>query len=107
MIAQNLRRVLKKEPFETVRLCMSDGRAVVIHHPDQVVVSERHVYVGLATLESSTRLARPRDGHTIGKDWLWASILHVAAVEPVSDRRGNGKRGWRARGQGEDEEPER
>jgi len=84
MIAGDLRKVLKKEPFEPVRLCMSDGRAVVIRHSDQVVVSDRHVYVGLATLESSARLATPKDGDAIGKDWLWISILHVASVEPVN-----------------------
>ncbi len=93
MIAHDLRKVLKKEPFEPVRLCLSDGRAVVIRHPDQVVVSDRHVYVGLATLESSSRLSTPKDGNTIGKDWLWISIIHVAAVEPVNGHTGRTKRG--------------
>lgn len=92
MIAQDLRKVLKKEPFKPVRLCLSDERAVVIRHPDQVVVSDRHVYVGLATLESSSRLSTPKDGETIGKDWLWISIFHVAAVEPVNGYSGHSKR---------------
>ncbi|MBI4716269.1 MAG: hypothetical protein HY763_00530 [Planctomycetes bacterium] len=95
MIAQDLRKLLKKEPFEPMRLCLSDGRAVVIRHPDQVVVSDRHVYVGLATLESSRRLATPTGGDTVGKDWLWISILHVAAVEPVNGQ--SARRGRRSR----------
>ena len=98
MIARDLRKLFKKTPFEPVRMCTSDGRAVLIRHPEQVVVSDRHVYVGLATLESSRRLATPKDSDSIGKDWLWISILHVSAVEPAKGRPGNEKsRGRRNR----------
>ncbi|MEW6251209.1 MAG: hypothetical protein AB1716_11220 [Planctomycetota bacterium] len=83
MIAADLRKILKAEPFEPVRLGLSDGRSVLIRHPDQVVVSERHVYVGLAQVERSRPLTTPRKADAIPKDWLWLSILHVVSVEPV------------------------
>jgi len=92
MIARDLRKLLKAETFEPVRLGLSDGRSVLIRHPDQVVVSDRHVYVGLARLERSAPLATPRRGDSLPKDWLWLSILHVVSVEPANGRAGAGKR---------------
>jgi len=82
MIAQDLRKLLKAEPFEPMRLALSDGRSVLIRHPDQVVVSERQVYVGLAQLERSAPAATPDRADVLPKDWLWINILHVASVEP-------------------------
>ncbi len=96
MVARDLRKLLKAEPFEPVRLGLSDGRSVLIRHPDQVVVSDRHVYVGLAQLERSAPLATPRRADSLPRDWLWISILHVATVEPanghVTRRRRRGSR---------------
>ena len=86
MVGRDLRKLLKAQPFEPVRLGISDGRSVLIRHPDQVVVSERHVYVGLAQLERSAPPATPRTADAIPKDWLWINILHVASVEPANGR---------------------
>lgn len=91
MIARDLRKLLKAEPFQAVRLGLSDGRSVLIRHPDQVVVSDRYVYVGLARLERSAPLATPRRPDALPKDWLWINILHVTMVEPA-DERSNGRK---------------
>ena len=79
MVAQDLRKLLKAEPFEPVRLGLSAGRSVLIRHPDQVVVSDRHVYVGLAQLERSAPLATPRRcvAQRLGVD----QHPHVVSVE--------------------------
>jgi len=74
--------VLKAEPFRPVRLGLSDGRSVLIRHPDQVVVSERYLFVGLAKLERSRPLATPSTGEAIAKDGLFVNLLHVATIEP-------------------------
>ena len=91
MVAHDLRKLLKAQPFTPIRLGLSDGRSVLIHHPDQVVVSDRHVYVGLAQLERSAPLATPRRPDALPRDWLWISILHIATVES-QERARHGRR---------------
>jgi hypothetical protein len=83
MRAADLKKLLKTEPFEPLRLALTDGRSVLIRHPDQVVVSERHVYVGLARMERSGPPATPRSSETVALDWILVNILHIAAVEPA------------------------
>jgi len=92
MIARDLRKLLKAETLEPVRLGLGDGRSVLVRHSDQVVVSDRHVYVGLAQLERSAPLATPRRGDSLPKDWLWLSTLRIVSVEPTNGRSGPNKR---------------
>ena len=92
MVARDLRKLLKAEPFVPVRMGLSDGRPVLILHPDQVVVSDRHVYVGLAQLERSAPLATPGRADALPKDWLWISILHVVSAEPANGRSSSRRR---------------
>jgi hypothetical protein len=92
MNARDLRKLLRAEPFEPVRLGLSDGRSVLIRHSHQVVVSDRHVYVGLAKLKRSAPLATPRRADAPPKDWLWINILHVVSVEPANGRGNAGRR---------------
>ncbi len=87
--ASDIKRFLKAEPFEPISLALSDGRSVLIRHPDQVVVSERYIYVGLARLERSKPLATPKSSDTIAPDFLWLNLLHITTVEPAD--RGNPK----------------
>ena len=83
MRANDVKKMLKAEPFQPVRLGLSDGRSVVIRHPDQVVVAERHVLIGLARLEISPPLATPESGDTIARDWLVVNLFHISTIEPA------------------------
>ncbi len=85
MRATDLKNLLKTEPFAPIRLGLSDGRSVLVRHPDQVVLAERHVLIGLATLERSRPLATPRSGEAIARDWIIISLLHISSVEPADD----------------------
>jgi hypothetical protein len=90
----DFRKLFKQRPFEPVRIGLSDGRSVLVRHPDQVVVAERHLLVGLAKLERSLPLATPQTADAIAKDWLIINLLHVAFGEPVNGvtrRRGTRK----------------
>ena len=78
----DIRKLVKSEPFEPIWLGLSDGRSVLIRHPDQVVVAERHVLIGLARLERSPPLRTPSSGDAIARDWLIVNLLHIATVEP-------------------------
>ena len=89
MHATDIRKLLKTEPFEPIRLGLSDGRAVLIRHPDQVVVSQRHLYVGLARVQRSKPMATPRSGDTFAPDWLLVNLVHITSIEPADGNRAN------------------
>ena len=95
MRPSDIRGLLKKEPFEPIRLALSDGRSVLIHHPDQAVVSERHLYVGLARIQRSKPLATPRSGDVFAPDWLLVNLVQITSIEPAN---GNGRKPARKRG---------
>ena len=82
--------MLKKQPFEPILLALTDGRSVLIRHPDQATVSERVMFVGLAKIRRTGPLATPRSGEEIAKDWLLIDLLHIATIEPANGA-GNGR----------------
>ena len=81
MRPEEFRKLLRARPVEPLRIGLSDGRSVVVRHPDQVVVAERHLLVGLAKLERSKPLATPPNGDSIAKDWLIINLLQITAIE--------------------------
>ncbi len=85
MRADELRAILKAKPFEPVLIGLSDGRSVLVRHPDLVVVSERKVYIGLAKLKRTAPLATPDNDETLTRDFIWVSLLHVVSAEPAED----------------------
>ena len=91
------RKLLRTEPFEPLSIGLSDGRCVVVRHPDQVVVADRHLLVGLAKLERSKPLATPRSPDAIAKDWLIINLLQITSVEPADEANGRSKAARRRR----------
>ncbi len=91
MIADDVHKRLGREPFEPIRVGLSDGRSVLILHPDQAVVSRRHLYVGFARVERSKHASTPRSGETLTHDWMPIDLVHIAAVEPANGA-GRGRR---------------
>lgn len=75
---------MKRRPFTPIQIGLTDGRSVLVRHPDQAVVTHRSLFVGLAGLSRSKPLATPGDADTIARDWLLVDLLHVASVEPVN-----------------------
>lgn len=95
MRPNDLKKLLKAEPFQPISLALSDGRSVTIRHPDQAVVAERRVLVGLATIERSGPLRTPGTGKAIARDWMIVNLLHIASIEPASS---NGRKPRRTSG---------
>lgn len=89
MRAWGITKLLRRQPFEPLRIGLSDGRCVLVRHPDQVVVAERHLLVGLARIESSHPMATPRSADAIARDWMIINLLHISMIEPQN---GNGRR---------------
>jgi len=86
MRAVDLKKLLNVRPFEPLLVALSDGRSVLIRHPDQVVVAERHLLVGLASLQRSLPLATPGTGAAVARDWLVVNLLHIAAGMPANGK---------------------
>ncbi len=95
MRGSRIRKLLHSEPFEPLRISLSDGRCLLVRHPDQVVVTERHLLVGLARIESSKPMATPRSADAVARDWMIINLLHISTIEPQT---GNGHRASAARG---------
>lgn len=85
MRREEIQKLLRQRPFEPIELSLSDGRSVVIRHPDQAVATPRHLYVGLAQIKRGRkRLYSPRDGDAFGKDWILLDVVHIVNAEPTN-----------------------
>jgi hypothetical protein len=76
-------RLLKQQPFQGVRLCISDGREYEVRHPDMVLVTTRLIHIALPPIQHGVP-----SGETV-----YVDPLHITRVEPLTVRRrvGNGK----------------
>lgn len=83
----DIRNLLRHRPFEPIEIGLSDGRSVLVRHPYQVVVAERHLIVGLAEVKRSRPLATPKSGDAIARDWLLVNFLHIVSAEPANGHR--------------------
>lgn len=92
MRPEEFRKLFRAQPFEALHIGLSDGRCVVVRHPDQVVVAERHLLVGLARQERSKPLATPKSRDAIAKDWLIINLLQIATVAPADEKNGRARR---------------
>ncbi len=92
MQAEELRTLLKSQPFEPIALSLSDGRMITIRHPDQAAVSMRKLFVGLAKIKRPRRLATPSDGESVAKDWILVDLTHIVSAEPENGHHGKKRR---------------
>ena len=86
MQASTLKKMIKTQPFEPLLIGLSDGRLVRINHPDQAVIAERHLLLGLATVERGKSLDTPKSD-SVAKDFMLIDLLHIVSVEPVNGQR--------------------
>jgi hypothetical protein len=73
MAPEELREVLRRQPFEPFRIVLTDGTGYDIRHPDLLWVGQRSAHVGLTGDPSQTLYER-----TVRVD-----LLHVIRVEPL------------------------
>lgn len=89
MRPEEIRKLLRLEEFVPLRIGLADGRSVLVRHPDQVFVAERHLLIGLATLERSQPvLMTPRVADRVVKDWMIVNMVQITGIEPDSKRNG-------------------
>lgn len=91
-----LKELLAKQPFEPIALGLSDGRDVLVRHPDQIILTGRHAILGLAQVKNGkNRLRTPAHGDRLVKDWLLIDLLHIVSAEPADGNAPRKKRGRR------------
>jgi hypothetical protein len=89
MTDDDIRELLRARPFEPIEFGLSDGRSVLVRHPEQIAVSRRKMFVMLARVRrGSSRFFTPPDGDTSAKDWMMVDLIHVVSAEPAN---GNGQ----------------
>jgi hypothetical protein len=67
---------LKKQPFEPIRLFMSDGATFDVQRPDMCIVSRSTLYVGVP--DPQRREVADRVVH--------CALIHVTRIEPLNGR---------------------
>lgn len=66
---------VRKSPFVPFRLCMSDGKAFEVRHPEMVIVTKLTVAVAVYG-------PRARMPETL----YWCDPVHIIRIEPVNGR---------------------
>lgn len=75
MEAEELYRKIRIQPFESIRIYISDGKHYDIKHPDQIVISKRTSYIGIS---------QKREGPF--QDVAIISNVHIARIEPINGK---------------------
>ena len=72
-----LKDLLSRRPFEPFRLRLSSGDAYEVRHPEMALLLRNGIYVAIPD--------KPTNGsEELPDKAVWCSLLHVAALEPVS-----------------------
>ena len=87
---EEIRTLLNRRPFEPIELFLSDGRVVLIRHPEQAAMSRRNIYIALAKVRRGEKLATPGDSQTVASEWMLINLIHIVGAEPANGR-ANGK----------------
>jgi hypothetical protein len=74
MAPKEILEALQTRPFEPIRICMTDGQAFDLFHPEMCMVGHRVVILGVTNQPSNLLFDR-----TIKLD-----PLHIVRLEPLS-----------------------
>ncbi len=72
MEADELLNVIKRQPFEPVRIHVSDGAFYDVKHPDQVLISRRWVHIGV-----------PGNNGGVFQRIHIVAYLHITRIQPL------------------------
>ncbi len=89
MRAKDIKEMLKAQPFSPVLIGLSDGRSILVRHPDQVVVSDRFLFAGLTRLRRSQPQQTPATSEEVAREGVFVNLLQITTVEVVN---GNGRK---------------
>jgi len=72
MRPEELKELIRRQPFVPMRIYMTDGKTYEIHHPDNVLVSRMRIDIGVGDEAS---------GIADRVDFL--SLLHIVRIEDI------------------------
>jgi len=73
---EQLRQLLRRQPFMPIRLFMTDGTTYDIRHPEMAFVTRSTVEVG----------SEKEPGSGIAEKVVYCSLVHIVRVEDVDGR---------------------
>jgi hypothetical protein len=80
-----LQDILRKRPFVPIEFGLTDGRSILVRHPDQVMLTRRNAVFGLTQVKNGrSRFRTPDNDDRYVKDWLMVDLLHVVSAEPAN-----------------------
>lgn len=82
MVADDIKRLLKKAPFKPFTLVMSNGERHHVYHPEMLVISQ--TVFALAVIHRSID---PNAELPIADYIIWLDLAHVNKVEPLEPAR--------------------
>jgi hypothetical protein len=74
MRSQDIREFLKKQPFQPLRLTLTDGTAYEVRHPDLLMVGRSTVVVGIPAAD---------EPDAVFDRAIHVDLLHIMQVEPL------------------------
>jgi len=74
MRANELIELTRQQPFQPLRIHMTDGRTYDVRHPDQIIVLRHRVDIGVEPDEETAAVLRVEH----------CSLLHVGRVEQLA-----------------------
>jgi hypothetical protein len=75
MRAEEFSELLRKRPFEPIRIFMTDGQIYYIRHPDNIIVQRQRVDIGL----------QPDPVSRVVERVAYCSLLHIIRVEAIPE----------------------
>ncbi len=75
MRPDDVRRLLRRVPFEPFRICLLDGSAYDIRHPDQVFLAQSTLHVAGSVANLPVQLAQRE---------VVVALLHISRLEPLA-----------------------
>jgi hypothetical protein len=75
MSAAAIKGMLSRQPFEPFRVRLSSGDAYEVRHPEMALLLRNGLYVAIPD---------QRENEGLPDRAVWCSLLHLAAIEPVT-----------------------
>ncbi|MDO8631742.1 MAG: hypothetical protein Q7R41_14740 [Phycisphaerales bacterium] len=66
---------VRKQPFQPVRVFISDGSSYDIRHPEMMMVGRTEVVIGLLT-----------DGNDVYDRFAYCDPVHITRIEPINGK---------------------
>jgi hypothetical protein len=74
MRTEDVQVFVRKQPFESFRITLTDGRTYDIHHPEMVMVGRSSVAIGVPA---------PGGSELVYDRLITVSLLHIMQIEPI------------------------